>query len=427
MAKNYSAQVNRIAADSELDAVLKFLCETSNNLYNCTTYLARQLYFKAGKFSNGRWLSSEMRLNPHFQALFAGAAQQTCIAVGEAFKGYGELLKLWRRGELPYRPKPPNYRKSGGLYQVSYSRQRIALKDGMVRLSLGKSVKTWFGLSEIFIPFPSNLDWGKIKELQIVPRAMGFDAVWIHQSDAVQQVQAIPGKFLSIDHGVNNWLTCVTPDASFIVDGYHLKSLNQGYNRQVSIIKTGKPQAFWCNLLDRLTAKRNRQMRDAVNKAARVVINHCLENGIGVVVFGWNKGQKQNVKMGKKTNQKFVQIPTAKLKNRIAQLCEAHGIEFIEQEESYTSKASTLDLDFIPVFGAKPEGWEPSGKRLKRGLYRSADGTTINADCNGAWNIARKAKVTGTYCEPARGVLTSPRRLRIWDLHPQPIRSAENY
>ncbi|MEM7770422.1 MAG: hypothetical protein AAF327_07915 [Cyanobacteria bacterium P01_A01_bin.37] len=81
-----------------------------------------------------------------------------------------------------------------------------------------------------------------------------------------------------------------------------------------------------------------------------------------------------------------------------------------------SGKASALDLDDIPVYGEKPEGWKPSGRRVKRGLYCSAAGVEVNADCNGAWNIARKAKVTGTCSAPARGVLTSPKRLRIWDL-----------
>ena len=157
-------------------------------------------------------------------------------------------------------------------------------------------------------------------------------------------------------------------------------------------------------------------MRDAVNKAARMVVSYCLENQIGTLVFGWNKGQKSGANMGRKTNQKFVQIPTAKLKNRISQLCELYGIDFLEQEESYTSKASALDLDFIPVFGEKPESWKPSGTRPKRGLYKSADGSRINADCNGAWNIGRKANVTGMQCKPTSGQLTSPRRLRFWQL-----------
>ncbi|WP_293088596.1 IS200/IS605 family accessory protein TnpB-related protein [Okeania sp. SIO3B5] len=89
-------------------------------------------------------------------------------------------------------------------------------------------------------------------------------------------------------------------------------------------------------------------MRDAVNKAARLVINHCLKHEICKIVFGWNKRQKDSINIGAKNNQKFVQIPTAQLKERIIQLCELYGIEFIETEESYTSQASFLDDDFLP-------------------------------------------------------------------------------
>jgi IS605 OrfB family transposase len=129
-------------------------------------------------------------------------------------------------------------------------------------------------------------------------------------------------------------------------------------------------------------------MRDAINKTARLVINHCLEQGIGRIVFGWNKGQKQSTYMGRKNNQKFVQIPTAKLKERINQLCELYGIEFIETEESYTSQASFLDDDFLPKIGEKPESWNASDRRIKRGLYQTQNSLLVNADINGAANIA---------------------------------------
>ncbi len=148
----------------------------------------------------------------------------------------------------------------------------------------------------------------------------------------------------------DNWLTCVdTQGHSFIVDGKHLKSKNQWYNKQIATIKENKPQGFWSKRLARITEKRNRQMRDAVNKTARLVINYCLKHRIGTVVFGWNKGQKQSIELGTKTNQKFVQIPTARLKDRIEQLCNLYGLQFILTEESYTSKASFLDNDVLPI------------------------------------------------------------------------------
>ncbi len=227
-----------------------------------------------------------------------------------------------------------------------------------------------------------------------------------------------------IDHGMDNWLTCVSNvNTSFIVDGKHLKSLNQGYDKRVPFLMEGQDNGYWSKRLELLTENRNRTMRDAINKAARKVINHCLENKIGTIIFGWNKGQKDSANMGKKTNQKFVQIPTGRLKDRIAQLCEQYGIKFIETEESYMSKSSFVDLDVLPTFGEKPvrvasrrEGWAPSGKRIKRGLYRTANGWFINADANGASNIDRKvAMMLGLDLSGiSRGTLSMPLRVPLW-------------
>jgi putative transposase len=157
-------------------------------------------------------------------------------------------------------------------------------------------------------------------------------------------------------------------------------------------------------------------MRDAVNKAARLVINHCLKHGIGRIVFGWNQGQKQNANMGRQTNQKFVQIPTARLKTRITQLCEQYGIELIEHEEANTSAASFLDGDSLPAHGEKPEGWKSSGRRVKRGLFRTAQNWYINADGNGAANVIRKVAATLglDLSGVSRGSLLMPLRVRFW-------------
>ncbi len=142
--------------------------------------------------------------------------------------------------------------------------------------------------------------------------------------------------------------------------------MNRWYNKQVSTIKENQPQGFWSNKLAAITEIRNRQIRDGMNKAARIVINHCLKNQIGTIVFGWNQGQKNQIKLGQKKNSEFVPIPTARLKERIAQLCQEYGIILIETEESYTSIASFLDGDYLPNYGEKPNDWKPSGKRIKR-------------------------------------------------------------
>lgn len=413
--KRMGVQQNLINTDQDTMAVLEYLCSESNKLHNCAVYYARQMWFKTKTYSTGFDLVKAVGSNKHFAAMPSDAAVQTCLSVGESIQSLAELLKKSRKGELDQKPRFPNYRKSG--YQlVAFPKRALKLIDGMIRFPLGLQVKAWFGLKEFFLPMPSNLDFNTLREVRILPRNGCFYAEFVYPVSVVK-AELDPAKCLGIDHGLNNWLTGVSNvGTSFVIDGKHLKSINQWYNKQTAKRMEDKPNGFWSKRLAASTEKRNRQMRDAVNKAARIVVNHCLENGIGTIVFGWNPGQKNSANMGTQTNQKFVQIPTSRLKERIKQLCEQHEIRFEETEESYTSKASFLDADVIPVYGEKPEGWNAAGKRVKRGLYRSAKGFLINADCNGAANILRKVvvKLGLDLSGISSGDLTAPLKLKFW-------------
>jgi len=417
----YGCQQHLINPSPDLSAILEFLCSESAKLANCGTYYARQLYFKTGKIPSKYDLHKLFKSNLHFQTMYSHVAQQCLTTVAESFKSYIGLLKGIQTGTVNQRPKLPGYRQ-GGLALVTYPKADVKLKNGLLRFPLGSKVKTWFGLDAFYLPMPSNLMSADIKEFRILPRNKCFYIEYVYkQTDVVVELDS--SKVLGIDHGLNNWLTCVTNvGTSFIIDGKHLKSMNQWFNKQVSTTKEGKPQGFWNEKLAHITEKRNRQVRDAVNKAARLVINHCLDNKIGTVVFGWNKGQKDHADMGKKNNQKFVQIPTARLKNRIAQLCKQYGIQFVETEESYTSKASFLDNDVLPKFREKPEGWQSSGNRVKRGLYRTAKNILLNADANGAANILAKVaiKLGLELSGISRVSLIAPLKIRLWILQESP-------
>jgi lycopene cyclase CruP len=414
----FGCQQVRINPDKELKAVLEYLCSESNKLNNCAIYYARQVYFKTEKVVNKFALINELKQNPHYGAMYSQVAQQTIMAVAESFSSFIGLLRGIGNGSVTQKPKIPNYKKKGGLALVAYPSQAVKLKPEGLRFPLGNKVKAWFNLDAFYLPMPSNLEYKNIREYRILPRNGEFYLELVYKIETTQ-AQVDSSKVLGIDHGLDNWLACVSNvGTSFIVDGRHLKSLNQWYNKRVSILKENQPQAFWSKQLAQITERRNRQVRDAINKAARLVINHCLENQIGTVVFGWNKGQKDSISLGSKTNQKFVQIPTARLKDRVKQLCEQYGIKFVETEESYTSKASFLDSDELPTFGEKPEGWQESGKRVNRGLYRTANNWCINADCNGAANILRKVATTLglDLSGVGRGALTTPLRSRFWTL-----------
>ena len=419
----YGCQQVLVSQNNDLINILTFLCEEAHKLTNMGIYYARQLYFKAKKGIGKFDLINLYKTNNHYKVLYSQAAQQILLTVTESFKSYYGLIKAYKTGKITERPKLPNYRKKAGLATVSYPKQALKLKNGWVRVPLGNTCKRWFGVSSFSIPMPSNLDFKDIRELRILPRNKCFYFEFVYKK-AIQKVKLNPENVLGVDHGLINWLTCVSNvGTSFIVDGKHIKSMNRWYNKQVSTIKENKPQGFWNNKLAEITEKRNRQMRDGINKAARIVINHCLENNIGTVIFGWNKRQKDSINIGKKNNSEFVPIPTARLKDRIAQLCEEYGIAFHEVNESYTSKSSFLDGDDLPIHGEKPKDWKPRGRRTKRGLFRTANNWYINADAQAAANVIRRFIQVSTNSSSlcnislervSRALLSAPHRIKLW-------------
>ena len=130
------------------------------------------------------------------------------------------------------------------------------------------------------------------------------------------------------------------------------------------------------------------------------------------LIIGNNGGWKQGINLGKRNNQNFVYIPYKKIINQIIYKCQMKGIEVIVREESYTSKASFLDYDYIPTINKDDEVKDFSGKRVKRGLYRTNKGKKINADVNGAYNIISKEDLN--YIKTKREELSfSPKLVRL--------------
>ncbi|MBW4602567.1 MAG: transposase [Calothrix sp. FI2-JRJ7] len=413
-------QQNLIYCDADTKAILTFLCEQSNSLYNCGVYWARQIFFKTGRIVSKFEPVYEVGNNIHAQAMPSVPAQQTLLSVSEAFKSFKELRTRFFKKELDQKPQAPNYRTSGSMYKVAYPNTgagKPSFIDGLIRFPLGNQINRWFKVKEFFLPFPANLDFKKIKEFTILPKNGKFYLECSYEVEPVF-VELDINQALSIDLGTSaNLMACVdTLGNSFLIDSRHAKSMNQLYNKRVANYKQGKPQAYWDNFLNKITLKRNNQMRDMVNKAARMAINHCLAHGIGTIIIGWNQGIKDGADMGRVSNQQFVQMPLAKLKERIKQLCEVYGIRYVETEEANTSCASYLDGDSLPKHREKSVGWKPSGKRTKRGLYRTQNGSLINADLNGSANILRK--VAGNLgidlSRLVRRCLTTVSRIRIW-------------
>lgn len=101
-----------------------------------------------------------------------------------------------------------------------------------------------------------------------------------------------------------------------------------------------------------------------------------------------------HINLGKRTNQNFVNLSLGQFVEKLSYKLGSHSIELVMTNESYTSKASFVDGDKMPKqYNPKTKTkYFFSGKRIKRGLYKSSDGTLLNADANGAYNILRKTQ-----------------------------------
>jgi len=218
---------------------------------------------------------------------------------------------------------------------------------------------------------------------------------------------------------VSNFATCATNDGdSFIIDGRKIKSINQGYCKEVARLQSIKDKQHiesFTKMQYIKSTRRKNQLDDIVYKSAKYIINYCIDHHIGNLVVGYNDGFQDHPNIRyKKTKQLFCSMPFGKLKMRLEYLCNLCGIHYQVQEESYTSKASFFDDDFIPVWNPRnPSQGDFSGVRTYRGLYRTSKNYAFNCDVNGALNILRKSNVVDTSVLCSRGEVVTPMRIRV--------------
>lgn len=234
-----------------------------------------------------------------------------------------------------------------------------------------------------------------------------------------EPIKTEPDSALAIDLGLDNLAACIdTNGASFIVDGKRLKSINQWFNKQNSRLQSIKDLQQTKGITERqarITINRNNRVRDYLNKAARYIINHCIKSGIGKLIVGYNPTIKNGIEIGCRNNQNFVQIPHHSFKAKLKALCQRSDISYLGQEESYTSIASFFDGDNIPTYNAdNPGEYKFSGRRVKRGLYRTKKGKhLVNADINGSANILKKNNQGLNEERLISGFLANPLRVKI--------------
>ena len=358
-----------------------------------------------------------------YRALPAKVSKQTQKLVQQNFSSFFALLKKANKGEYDKPVRLPRYLDKDGLYVIVYEKGALSFKE-----------KGFVKLSQTSIKIKTLISREQITNVRIVSKGNHFVIEVLYDVEKPVVDENDFSRIAFIDSGMNNLMTVTSNVFSPILyNGRPVKAINQLYNKQRAKIQSRLPfrkpsidapsykqinavlkpyQTKTSKLLQEITKNRNYRIHDLFHKMTTHLVNHLVVNNIKVLIFGHNVGQKQDIQLGSKTNQNFVSLPFTKLISMLQYKCDRFGIRFIVTEESHTSKCSFLDLESIEHHD------DYVGRRVKRGLFKSAKGIQINADINGSLNIGRKYLTSinvysGQLHSELVAHMSNPRRLNI--------------
>lgn len=376
---------------------LTFKCK---NLYNKANYIIRNEFISTGKYISKFDMFTTCKDIEEYKCLPVRIARGVLRTLDANWKSFFSCIKKWRENKQLFKAKPnlPKYLPKNGKFTALFYETAIL-----------KPKKGKIGLSSLKLRIPVQTT-GKIIEVQVIPTKTNKFKINIIYDFKEQQLKKDNKQYCSVDLGLNNLMTITSNKAGIkpvVVNGRPLKSVNQFYNKKKSNYQSTLPNDVKTSKrIQKLTFKRDCKVNDYLHKSTDYLVKFCLQNELNTLVIGYNEQWKQGVNIGRVNNQNFVQIPYYKVIQQLTYKCEKHGINFKTNEESYTSKCSFLDNEEI----TKHEIYQ--GKRIKRGLFQSANNTLINADVNGSYNILKKA-VPNAYVNGIEGVAVHPYRVNL--------------
>lgn len=335
--------------------------------------------------------------HPVYRRMNSQVNQNAIRKTVKAWIGYFESMKEYAVCPEKFLGKP----KLPGYIRTQQATAWWTKQTARLTFKAGRAYLQFVNLKEaLCIGKESQYQGLKYVKTEIKPFHGQF-RILITQDDRMKEpkLPEFPKRILGIDPGIDNLLTIAGnfKKAPFIIRGGVVKSINQRFNKRraklIASLTRGQDSSHShkdSHALDTLSRKREDALRDIFYKCAWYLVRYAKVHRVEVIVIGYNPLQKQEISIEKQNNQSFVSIPFQKLREIIRMVANREGIPVVMQDESYSSKASCLDQDPVPDYKKGETPPEFSGKRTRRGLYRSADGILINADVNGAANIIRK-------------------------------------
>jgi IS605 OrfB family transposase len=394
----------------------------SARIYNAALWTVKTHYEQTQMHLNYNKFYHNVKGLINYKLLPSAAAQQTLKILDRNYRSFFALVQKAKKDKDFQFPEPPHFLPKKSKFLIVFPKGTgFQIKDGKLFLAVSNALKKDQPIKRIELDFPTNIDPDTVQEIRIIPRCNGkfFNLQIVYQDKEIKH-DLDKDAVLGIDLGLDNLATCidVKNGQAFIMDGKWIKSINHFYNKQRAKLQSVKDKQGLKSETERMfkiTRKRANRVRDIMHKTAKYIIDYCLENRIGNIVVGHNKEWKQEINLGKRNNQNFVQVPFGRLMEYLSYRCARYGIAYREVGESHTSKCSFLDYEPIKHHE------QYVGKRVKRGLFRTKEGFLVNADCNGAANIATRSiefrkskKVTPIAREELLAALKQPSRIRLY-------------
>lgn len=380
--KVYRVEQHTIKKSHKAWETIDELCFKSKNLYNYANYTIRQEFINNGEYIKFYDMCKILKTSEPYRELGSNIGQAILRLLDKNWKSFFVANKDYKKNPHKYLGKPriPKYKDKNGRNIFILDSNKVHLKDGYIYFSW-KPMKQFNNLFKTKIPI-------KPKEIRFIPRGFNYIMEVVYEVEVSSEVLESKN-IIGIDLGVNNFVTIgnnigIKP---IVVNGGAIKSMNQYYNKkQAEMRKELKLNngLNWSKRLDKLNNKRYNKISNYMHKVSRLIINYCTDNNIDTIIVGYNKTWKQDINIGKVNNQNFVYIPYYKFIKMLKYKCESENINFIVVKEHYTSGTSFLDNE-LPI----EENYNIK-RRVKRGLFKSSNGTLINADLNASYQIIKK-------------------------------------
>ena len=378
------------STDERFD-LIKELCHLSKNLYNASLYDVRQYYFETKSYRT--WQSQcpifTKTKNTDYYALQSHVASEVIKQVGRQFIGFF-------RNKSNKKKRIPKYKDKNGYNVITFNNLTISKQiefDEDKQLYTYTLCKRSYNLK--IQSTKSNIKMAKFVYDEANNLIKCFKIYEVEQP----KLKKDNSRYFSIDAGLNNIVSIYNNIGirPLLYNGRPIKSINQYYNKTTAKLNSELPANIKSSKrLKQLSLKRANKIDYEMHKISTHIINEAVKNDISKIIIGNNVGWKNEINIGRKNNQNFVNVPHTKLFNQLLYKGLLNGIEVIFTEESYTSKASFFDKDELPIYGQN-DNHKFSGRRISRGLYKDSKGNLWNADLNGGGNIMRKISAKAAY------------------------------